>query len=121
MSPPGGKTLIMLPGSNATIPWTFDDDISKVHIRRWSFRRSRGSGFQTLALVIFDGNPALRKNVLSRFSIEKPSSLVLHNVNQRYNGTYRFTLTVDGAQKDYISDVSLFIASRFNFLLFQLI
>ena len=98
----------------------FDDDISKVSYRRWSFRKSGDYGFRTLALIIFDKNPDVRKNVLPRIGIIQPNALVLHNVNQSYDGTYRFTLAVDGAQKDYISDVRVFIAGTFNFLIIVL-
>ena len=112
-SPSDGTNLTFLPGSTETITWTFDDGISKVENRRWSFKSSDDNGFGVLALLPFNGNPTLG-NKLPRFDIIKPGSLVLHDVNQSYDGTYQFALTVDGAQKDDVSNVRVYIASKFD-------
>jgi hypothetical protein len=114
-SPPDGTELTFLEGSSDSITWIFDDDISKdVILRTWSFTSSAGSGTRVLALLSFDTQLFKRNGILPAFDIKKPATLILNNVNQSYNGTYRLALKIDGVGDDFISDVTVFIASKFN-------
>ena len=110
ISPPDGTELTFLNGSNANITWSFKDDISKVDSRVWRFTSSDGSfNSERLARIIDDEEPRIDESGLSGVSIVKPATLILKNVNQTYNGTYRFAL---GAVNSGDSDVVVFIASK---------
>ena len=111
-SPADGTELVVLPGSDESITWKFDDDISNVVYRTWTFTSSDGSPKRTLALLVADGDPYLVKKSLPDFELTKQGALVLKNVNQSYDGTYEFELEVSGQPID-TSNVRLFIASKF--------
>ena len=113
-APDDGTELIFLPGSTKNITWTFDDDISQVASRTWSFASSDGSGIRVIAILTFDTQVSKRDGILPSFDIKKPATLTLNNVDQSYNGTYRLVLNIDGLPDDFISDVTVFIASKFN-------
>ena len=93
------------------ITWKFDDNISDVGFRTWSFTSSDGSGKETLAIIGANGDPTIR-NKLPDFDIIKPGTLILNHVDKRYDGTYNFELRVDGKSDD-TSDVRVFIAGKF--------
>ena len=103
--------MTVLPGSTVNITWSFNDDVSQVFSRVWYFTSSDGSFVdERLARIIDDENPQIFNIGLSGVSIVKPATLLLKNVNQTYDGTYRFDLTglVGGR-----SEVVVFIASKF--------
>lgn len=93
--------------------WTFDDEISTVLGRAWSFSSSDGSLFnQRIASISNNEDPVITPNSgLSGVGIEKPATLILENVNKTYNGTYTFALL--GAS----SNVVVIIASKLTLLL----
>ena len=94
------------------IKWSFNDDVSQVLSRVWSFTSSDGSFVnKRLAVIIFDGQPQIEDSGLSGVSIVKPATLLLKNVNQTYNGTYRFDLS--GRDGSGSSQVVVIIASKF--------
>ena len=103
--------MTVLPGSTVNITWSFNDDVSQVSSRVWYFTSSDGSFVNTLLASIFrDGQPQIEDSGLSGVSILKPATLLLENVNQTYDGTYRFDLSGrDGGR----SAVVVFIASTF--------
>ena len=104
--------MTVLPGSNITISWSFDDDVSQVIIRSWYFTSSDGSiVHDLLARIINDGALKIFTSGLTGVSIIKPATLVLQNVNQTYNGTYQFYLWHLGSARS--SQVVVFIASKF--------
>ena len=80
--------------------------------RSWFFTSSDGSFVdERLAVIIFDGQPQIDNTGLSGVSIVKPATLLLKNVNQTYNGTYRFDLSGRGGSGS--SQVVVIIASKF--------
>ena len=104
--------MTFLNGSTANITWSFDDEISKVSFRAWYFTSSDGSiSGEILGSIVGDGNfvPS-QASILSGVTIVKPASLILENVNQTYNGTYRFDLTAPVGGR---SEVGVFIASKY--------
>ena len=109
--PPDGTVLIFLPGSSRNITWDFDDEISKVITRTWTFTSSDGLRSGLLGIIGFNSQPQIRKDVLSGVDIIKPATLELNNVDNSFNGIYKFTLTTT---KTHTSNVILFIASKFH-------
>ena len=94
------------------IKWSFTDDVSQVSSRTWYFTSSDGSFVNTrLARIIDDKALQIDNSGLSGVSIVKPASLFLKNVNQTYDGTYRFDLSGRGGSGS--SRVVVFIASKF--------
>ena len=94
------------------IKWSFTDDVSQVSSRTWYFTSSDGSFVNTrLARIIDDKALQIDNSGLSGVSIVKPATLFLKNVNQTYDGTYRFDLSGRGGSGS--SRVVVFIASKF--------
>ena len=105
--------MTVLPGSTVNIAWSFSDDVSQLVSRAWYFTSSDGSFANTLlAIIIRDGQPQIEESGLSKVSIVKPASLLLKNVNQTYDGTYRFDLSGPGGGGS--SKVVVYIASKLN-------
>ena len=104
--------MTVLPGSTVNIKWSFSHDVSQVLVRVWYFTSSDGSFVQVLASIIDDQNPQIFKSDLSGVSIVKPATLLLRNVSQTYDGTYRFDILGRGGSES--SQVVVFIASKFN-------
>ena len=111
-SPLDGSNITVLPGENVNIKWSFNDDVSQVISRAWYFTSSDGSFVdKRLARIIDDENPQIFNSGLSGVSIVKPATLLLKNVNQTYDGTYRFALSAPGGGSPF--EVVVFIASKF--------
>ena len=108
--PSDGTVLNFLPGSSVNITWDFDDEISQVASRSWSFTSSDGLRSGALGVIVFNSQPQIRKNVLPGVDIMKPATLVLNNVDYSFDGTYTFTIT---AVESDTSNVIVFIASKF--------
>ena len=107
--------MTVLPGSTVNITWSFNDDVSQVTARVWYFTSSDGSFVnKRLAVIIFDDDPRIFNVGLSGVSIVKPATLLLKNVNQTYDGTYRFDLSGRGGGS---SQVVVIIASKFRLCL----
>ena len=103
--------MTVLPGSTVNIIWSFNDDVSKVLSRAWYFTSSDGSFVNKLLASIFrDGQIQIEDSGLSGISIVEPATLLLKNVNQSYDGTYRFDLSGRGGGGS--SRVVVFIASK---------
>ena len=115
ISPRDGTELIFLPGSTENITWTFDDNPSET-LRTWFFTSSDGLRAGLLGGIFSDFQPQIRQDnlLIPVFNITKPATLILNNVNQSYNGTYRFILKAD-RQPKVTSDVIVFIASKFHY------
>ena len=111
-SPPDGTNITVLPGSTVNITWSFNDDVSQVSARGWYFTSSNSSiNWKRLASIIDDGKPRIDNSGLSGVSIIKPATLLLKNVNQTYDGTYRFVFSA--IANFGTSDVVVFIAGKF--------
>ena len=109
-SPPDGTNVTFLPRSTAKIQWKFDNDINKVQSRIWTFKGSDGSE-SVIARIFLDRVPEeIPNNTLPGVTIEKPATLVLNNVDKRYNGKYKFEISSGGHR----SQIVVFIAGKFN-------
>jgi hypothetical protein len=112
-SPLDGTNFTFLPGSTAKIQWKFDNNINTVQSRIWYFTGSDGSKSVVIARIFLDRVPEeIPNNTLPGVTIEKPATLVLNNVDKRYNGKYRFHLLAIGVGGDF--RVVVFIAGKFN-------
>ena len=104
--------MTVLPGENVNIEWSFTHDVSQVSSRTWYFTSSDGSFVnKRLARIIDDEVLQIDNSGLSGVLIAKPATLFLKNVNQTYDGTYRFDLSGRGGSGS--SRVVVFIASKF--------
>ena len=109
--PPGGNSLTFLKEPTVKIKWSLDRILSTSISRSWSFK-SRASGKdEILGKVSRTGDITIITR-LYEVDIEKPATLVLKNVDERYNGAYKFTL-YPGLPGPSISEVVVFIASKF--------
>ena len=79
-------------------------------MRSWTFTNSTGGTAESLAQIKAD-DEAIISTKLYEVDIEKPATLVLKNINESYNGTYRFTLLSPSSST---SDVVVFIAGKFK-------
>ena len=92
------------------ITWSFNDELTKVGFRVWYFTSSDGSfNGEELGRIVSDGEFQPFPIGLSGVSIKKPATLLLKNVNQTYDGTYRFDLTAPVGGR---SEVVVYIASK---------
>ena len=82
--------MIISPGSTARIVWTFDDNIQSGINQFWIFSPPNGT-FITLASA-FGNGPVVPNRGLYDFEAKKPATLILKNVNETYNGKYKFQL-----------------------------
>ena len=108
--PPDGTKMTVLPNSTVNITWSFQDKLSEVLLRVWRFTSSDGPfNGKLLAKVNDDDQPKIEDSGLSGVSIEKPATLLLKNVNETYDGTYRFILAGPVGGR---SEVVVYIASK---------
>ena len=98
--------MTFIPGSTAKIVWSFTDDIESFSNRLWIFTPSDGRRRVGLAKIDGDGDVQMLTTSY-QVAVEKPATLVLKNVNQTYDGTYRFSLSTDGS-----SEVVVYIAGK---------
>ena len=87
---PENQNYIALPGDDVELKWEINGvEISNIDDRKWLFDRIPGV---ILAYISADGQ--VRKNngtILSeQFDIKKPTTLILRNVDSRYDGKYKF-------------------------------
>jgi hypothetical protein len=113
VSPAEGTKVTFIPGSTGNITWKVDDDISDLLNRAWRFTRRGGSKEELLATIADDDPRKIRSSLLG-VEIEKPATLLLKNVNQSYNGEYKFSLTTKSASVPETIGVNVFIASKFR-------
>ena len=91
-----------------TITWRIDVSISQVTFRTWEFV-PKGNTFAGIVLD-FDVNKSPQYSP-GPFTIKKPSTLILRNVNIQYNGTFSFSIT-DSNGITTRSDVTVFVAGK---------
>ena len=107
---PDQNVLVFLKGStHQKIEWSYTG-INEPRLRIWYFTSSDGK-FNKEPLAEIDRNDPYKKlsNALE-FDIQPPATLILNNVNNSYNGTYRFELAPGGLG----SDVFVFITGKFR-------
>ena len=97
--PPDGTRLTFLPGSTAKLQWTYNcsefcDLYWRYKYRRlfWYFTSSDGGQTERLARTYRDDKFRIYNSSLPEVTVEKPATLILKNVDLRYNGTYLFTI-----------------------------
>ena len=91
ISPPDGTRLTFLPGSTAKLQWTYTcSAYCRVLRRLWYFTSSDGGQREHLATIYGDDEPRIYNSSLPEVAVEKPATLILKNVDLRYNGTYQF-------------------------------
>ena len=105
------KNSVVKSGSTVNLQWDFDDDIKTVLTRTWRFFGDSGSSI--LGVISLDREPIIRDQSL-KFEIKERATLVLKNVNESYNGTYKFTLETD--YMTYVSEAVVVIASKLHYL-----
>ena len=102
--------MTVLPGSTARIKWTFKGDHSRATLG-WYFTR-RGGKEEEIAFKFRSRNPIISNSSLPGVAIELPATLVLKNIDKRYNGKYRFhAIVVNGGG---ISKVFMVVAGKFR-------
>ena len=111
MYPPLNKTeIVVLSGVNATLNWTFVGD-PLLATRTWYFtRRSAVSNEEEIAYKRRTDNVDILNSSLPRVEVEDPATLVLRNVDKRYNGKYRLIVAVINGGGE--SSVEFFIAGK---------
>ena len=94
ISPPDGTRLTFLPGSTAKLQLTYNCSEYCRHVLRrwWYFTSSDGGQSEHLATIYGDDEPRMYNSSLPEVAVEKPATLILKNVDLRYNGTYQFYL-----------------------------
>ena len=102
-----------LPGRSGEIMWTFSDAVSNVRYRSWVFTNT--SGYTVALAEIFRNDSPIIEPTLFDVDVVKPATLVLKNVDQRYNGMYAFSLTVVGSPA-VTRRVTVFIAGKLFFI-----
>ena len=107
-----GTSLTISSGSTARILWTFDDNIQSLTRRYWSFTPRNGT-WTVLAYIIGNG-PVVPLTSLYDFEVRKPATLILKNVNETYNGAYKFALVPSSSPGE--DEVTVFIAG-INFVI----
>ena len=104
--------MIVPSGTTAKITWTYDDDPSQASLSWYFIGRSPGSKEEEIAHISPTSDPILiSDNMVPRIAIEKPATLVLKNVDKRYNGEYKFS--VRGPDGGGESSVDFFVAGKF--------
>ena len=78
----------------------------------WYFTSSDGGQRERLATIDDDDEPLIYKSSLPEVAVEKPATLILKNVDLRYNGTYLFRL--DGFFHSE-AEILVFIAGKYQF------
>jgi hypothetical protein len=94
-----------------TIAWKIDHNIpvSDLKIRQWKFLPTG----QTLADIVANGNVTIKStNFAAWIEIIKPSTLVLKNVDKRFNGKYQFEIRYGAGYTQDESEVQVFVAGK---------
>ena len=120
--------MMFLPGSTAKLQWTYNcsefcDLYWRYRYRRrldWYFTSSDGGQTERLAgsRIYRDSKPVIYNSSLPDVCVQKPATLILKNVDLRYNGTYLFQL--DGLFHYSRAQILVFIAGKCYFFVIQL-
>ncbi|XP_028413750.1 limbic system-associated membrane protein-like [Dendronephthya gigantea] len=93
--PANGARFTLLKGSTARISWRFDG-VGTINARSWYFQSIDASREETIALLPRNNVSDIPHSSLPRVNVEAPATLILQNVTEKYNGTYRFELSAAG-------------------------
>lgn len=94
-----------------TIAWKIDPNIPvfDLIIRQWQFLPTG----QVLADIIVNGNVTIKNTTFAAWiEIIKPSTLVLKNVDKRFNGKYQFEIRYGAGLTQEESVVEVFVAGK---------
>ncbi|CAB4036896.1 Hypothetical predicted protein, partial [Paramuricea clavata] len=94
--------IVVLSGSTARLKWSFRGKLSQTTLL-WHFTR-RGSSNEDVLIAGKFGtrvNAQVFASSSPGVAIETPATLVLNNVDECYNGKYRFTVQVYGGIAQY--------------------
>ena len=111
--PPSNKsTIVVLPGQNATLNWTITSNTSWDSLS-WAFTRTGDSRTKGKRIARYNRTRGARipNGSLPGIAIEDPPTLVLKNVDERYNGEYRFH--VKTSEGSVYSSVQFFVAGKY--------
>ena len=103
--------IVVLPGSTARLKWSFKGDPSRA-LLFWYFTRRGSSKEEELAVKLRTHYPIIFNSSLPGVAIDTPATLILKNVDERYNGKYRFGVQVAGGSGNSI--VVVYIAGKFR-------
>jgi hypothetical protein len=87
--------IVVLPGSTAKLKWSFVGNPARASLL-WYFTRRGGSKAEELAIKYRTMDVLIANSSLPGVAIETPATLVLKNVDERYNGKYYFNVVVSG-------------------------
>ena len=109
--PSYGNVTYVTKRSDVSLVWTYDFGVSAtIGIKQWFFINTSSSSDVTLLIFLNGGNPKIDpKSPFKDIDVNKPATLVLKNVNLDHNGTYRFTVTVDGITTPPFSEILVII------------
>ena len=102
--------IVVLPGQNVRLNWTFVGNPSKSTLVWYFTRRSVGSKEEEIAFKRRTHDTEISNSSLPGVVIENPATLVLKDVDARYNGKYRFVVL---SSRYGESSVELFVAGKF--------
>ena len=106
--PSYGNVTYVTKGSDVSLPWTYDFGGAAILSRQWFFS-NRSSDLALLIYFAGATQTISSKSPFKDIDVNKPATLVLKNVNLDHNGTYRFTVTVDGITTPPFSEILVII------------
>ena len=103
------ETFVVLPGDYLQIEWKISGiNISNLLLRQWLIVPQS----YMVAQIVYDGRLEIGTDqIASKVDVIRPSTLVLKNIDRRFNGTYRFFVS-DGTNQAE-SYVSVFVAGKY--------
>ncbi|CAB4042167.1 Hypothetical predicted protein, partial [Paramuricea clavata] len=105
--PPTNQSVIfVLPGSTERVKYSFVGNPARASLV-WYFARRGGSQVEKLAVKFRTNELVIENSSLPGVAIETPATLVLKNINERYNGKYWFSVLVSGRVDD--AEVEVFV------------
>ena len=95
------------------MPWTYNFGRAAIILRQWFFSNtSRSSDLTPLIYFVGATKTISSKSRFKNIDVNEPATLVLKNVNLDHNGTYRFTVTVDGIATPSFSEIVVIILGK---------
>ena len=110
--PPSNENITVISGSTARLKWVIKWNPSEASLAWYFTRRRVGSKEERIASKFRNRDAVIdNSSSLPGVAIETPATLILKNVDERYNGKYRFSAHVTAAIAN--GQVDLFIAGKF--------
>ena len=108
---PSNENITVISGSTARVKWVIKWNPSEASLAWYFTRRRVGSKEEEIAVKYQTDDDIISNSSLPGVKIEPPTTLILKNVDERYNGKYRFSAHITGANSN--AEVDLFIAGKF--------